>query len=131
VSLALNEFVRRREEEEITCKLNEAYKDFPPDEEDKENDDDELGENKIDKVDEIDEYENLSPEDYDEKIQQYINGIKKKIVSDLLSEAKEDAFEEIQNSIFKPSKSKLLKAENRKKAISDKVSNIAAKFKKK
>ena len=37
VSLALNEFVRRREEEEITCKLNEACKDFPPDEEDKEN----------------------------------------------------------------------------------------------
>lgn len=66
-----------------------------------------------------------NPERYD------LNGIKKKIVSDLLSEAKEDAFEEIQNSIFKPSKSKLFKAENRKKAISDKVSNIAAKFKKK
>ena len=66
-----------------------------------------------------------NPERYD------LNGIKKKIVSDLLSEAKEDAFEEIQNSIFKPSKSRLLKAENRKKAISEKVSNIAAKFKKK
>jgi hypothetical protein len=65
------------------------------------------------------------PERYD------LNGMKKKIVSGYLSEAKEEAFEEVQNSIFKPSKSKLYRAKKKKEAISEKVSSIINQFKKK
>jgi hypothetical protein len=66
-----------------------------------------------------------NPERYD------LDGIKKKIVSELLSEAKDEAFEEVQNSIFKPSKAKLSRAKNKEEAISEKVSSLVRKFKKK
>jgi hypothetical protein len=66
-----------------------------------------------------------NPERYD------LDGIKKKIVSELLSEAKEEAFEEVQNTIFKPSKAKLSRAKNKEEAISEKVSSLVRKFKKK
>ena len=67
----------------------------------------------------------FNPERYD------LVGIKKKIVSELLSEAKEEAFEEVQNTIFKPSKAKLSRAKNKEEAISEKVSSLVRKFKKK
>jgi nitrate reductase NapAB chaperone NapD len=66
-----------------------------------------------------------NPERYD------LDGIKKKIVSELLSKAKDEAFEEVQNSIFKPSKAKLSRAKNKEEAISEKVSSLVRKFKKK